>query len=343
MRAAARPDPATIRDRVAKLARQRGQDPADVLSDERLGRLSGVEPDLVPGVLAGEAPEVPLTRRVHRRFRCLRETRRDKHGREWSLAAIAEDFGAPGASLGPLNAGTGLPGLGHAAGIQRFFGVFAGFLLADNKSAVERALATAPAGAGAPDDLDRLSFVTGITPEAIRLTLDGRPARLPLREQVRERFEHLRRTRPREDGRPYSLTAIARSFDASGQSLTRLVQGEGLPNLAAAAGIQRFYGVEGGFLLADDTEALTAALAGIEREWESAPPEAENPMLAVLRAHDVRSIVTRAGRLSPAGWKSLADHLDELLAREGRLDAGPSEDPGPADPGPARGPGGGTP
>ncbi|MEU9417137.1 hypothetical protein [Streptomyces sp. NPDC048272] len=338
MRAAARPDLTTIRDRVARLAEHRGQDPADVLSVERLGHLSGVEPELIPRVLAGEAPEVPLTRRVHRRFLRLRETRRDKHGREWSLAAIAEDFRAPGASLGPLNAGTGLPGLGHAAGIQRFFGVFAGFLLADNKSAVERALATAPAGAGAPDDLEHLSFVTGITPEAIRLTLDGRPARQPLRQQVRERFEHLRRTRPREDGRPYSLTAIASSFDASGQSLTRLARGEGLPSLAAAAGIQRFYGVESGFLLADDTEALAAALAGIGRELESAAHEAENPMLAVLRAHDVRSIVTRAGRLSPAGWKSLADHLDDLLAREGRLDARPPEDPGRAR-GPVRGPG----
>ncbi|MCX5155934.1 hypothetical protein OG914_18285 [Streptomyces sp. NBC_00291] len=337
MRAAARPDLTALRDRVDRLARQRGQDPADVLSVERLSHLSGVDPELIPRVLAGEAPEVPLTRRVHRRFLRLRETRRDKHGREWSLAAVADDFGAPGASLGPLNAGTGLPGLGHAAGIQRFFGVFAGFLLADNKSAVERALA------GAPGDLDRLSFLTGITPEAIRLTLDGRPARLPLRQQVRERFEHLRRTRPREDGRPYSLTAIARSFDASGQSLTRLAQGEGLPSLAAAAGIQRFYGVEGGFLLADDTEALAAALAGIEHELGSAAHEAENPMLAVLRAHDVRSIVTRAGLLSPAGWKSLADHLDDLLAREGRLDVRPTGDPGPAGRGPVRGPEGGAP
>lgn len=136
---------------------------------------------------------------------------------------------------------------------------------------------------------------------------------------MHQRFEHLRRTRVREDGQPHSLSAIARSFDASGQSLTRLAQGEGLPNLAAAAGIQRFYGVDGGFLLADDTEALATALTGIERELEAVEREQENPMLAVLRAHDVRSIVTRACRLSPQGWRSLADHLDDLLAREGRL------------------------
>ncbi|MFD6877460.1 MULTISPECIES: hypothetical protein [unclassified Streptomyces] len=337
MRAAARPDLIAARDRIAHLAGQCGQDPAEVLSVERLGHLSGIEPALIPQVLAGTAAEVPLERRVHERFLRLRATRRDKHGREWSLAAIAEDFDAPGASLGPLNAGTGLPRLGHAAGVQRFFGVYAGFLLADSRSAVERALAAGPDGPAAADDLDHLSYLSGLTPQAIRLTLDGHPPRLPLREQVRLRFEHLRRTRPRADGRPYSLTAIAGSFDASGQSLTRPARGEGLPNLAAAAGIQRFYGVEGGFLMADDAEALAGVLGCVESELRSVRAGGtggENPMLAVLRAHDVRSIVTRAGRLSPAGWKSLADYLDELLAREGR--------PVPREPEPGTtGPGGG--
>ncbi|MFE9931038.1 hypothetical protein [Streptomyces sp. NPDC005533] len=331
MRAAVRPDLAAIRRRVEALSERRGHDPAEVVGVERLSHLSGVEPGRIAQVVAGTAAEVPLERRVHQRFLRLRATRRDKHGREWPLAAIADDFDAPGASLGPLNAGTGLPRMGHAAGVQRFFGVYAGFLLADSKSAVERALAlpatatalpaaaTATAAPNGRDDLAHLSYLTGMTPQAIRLTLDGEPPRLPLKEQVHQRFEHLRRTRVREDGQAHSLAAIARSFDASGQSLTRLAQGEGLPNLAAAAGIQRFYGVEGGFLLADDTEALAGAFALIEAELESAEPDRENPMLAVMRAHDVRSIVTRAGRLSPRGWKSLADHLDDLLAREGRL------------------------
>lgn len=324
MPATARPDLTAAWGRVVALAEQRGQDPEHVLAVERLSHLSGVEPSRIPRALAGTTTELPLYERVHKRFLRLRATRRDKHGREWPLAAIAEDFDAPGASLGPLNAGTGLPRLGHAAGVQRFFGVYAGFLLADSKSAVERALAATGSGpadsaTGGTDDLEHLSYLTGITPHAIRLTLDGNPPVLPLKEQVRQRFEHLRRTRLREDGQPHSLSAIAGSFDASGQSLTRLAQGEGLPNLAAAAGIQRFYGVEAGFLLADDTEALAATLAGIERELESAERPEENPMLAVMRAHDVRSIVTRAGKLSPGGWKSLADHLDDLLAREGQL------------------------
>ncbi|MEU6755289.1 hypothetical protein [Streptomyces sp. NPDC046685] len=329
MRAAARPDLAAIWRRVEELSERRGQDPAEVLAPERLSHLSGVDPLRIPAVVAGTAAEVPLERRVHERFLRLRATRRDKHGREWPLAAIASDFDAPGASLGPLNAGAGLPRLGHAAGVQRFFGVYAGFLLADHRSAVERALVLASdsaqgtlgaeTGAHGAEDLEHLSYLTGIPPQAIRLTLDGAPPRLPLREQVRQRFAHLRRTRPREDGQPHSLAAIAKSFDASGQSLTRLAQGEGLPNLAAAAGIQRFYGVEGGFLLADDTEALATALTGIARELESEEREQENPMLAVMRSHDVRSIVTRAGLLSPRGWKSLAAHLDDLLAREGQL------------------------
>ncbi|MGW0748835.1 hypothetical protein [Streptomyces sp. NPDC002587] len=316
MRAAPRPDLAALWRRVEELSERRGQDPAQVLAARRLSHLSGVEPARIPSVVAGRAAEEPLEQRVHRRFLRLRSTRRDKHGRKWSLAAIADDFGAPGASLGPLNAGTGLPRLGHAAGVQRFFGVHAGFLLADSKSAVERALALTSDG---PGDLEHLSHLTGMTTQAIRLTLDGRPPRLPLKEQVHQRFEHLRRTRLREDGQPHSLSAIAKSFDASGQSLTRLAQGEGLPNLAAAAGIQRFYGVEGGFLLADDTEALATVLAAVERELEPAERQQENPMLAVMRAHDVRNIVARAGRLSPRGWKSLADHLDDLLAREGQL------------------------
>ncbi|WP_328301676.1 hypothetical protein OG389_30540 [Streptomyces sp. NBC_00435] len=341
MLAAARPDLTAARARVAALAERCGRDPEQVLAVERLSHLSGVDPARVPRVLAGTAAELPLCERVHRRFLRLRATRRDKHGREWSLSAIAEDFDAPGASLGPLNAGTGLPRLGHAAGVHRFFGVYAGFLLADSKSAVERALATSGSGPGgradgAADDLERLSYLTGITPEGIRLTLDGNPPELPLKEQVRRRFEHLRRTRPRADGQAHSLSAIAGSFDASGQSLTRLAQGEGLPNLAAAAGIQRFYGVESGFLLADDTEALADALTGIERDMHAAERPAENPMLAVMRAHDVRSIVTRAGRLSPAGWKSLADHLDDLLAREGQLGRPAAAPTTPSAPAPRR-------
>lgn len=326
MRAAARPDLTALWRRVEELSERGGQDPAHVLALPRLSHLSGVEPDRIAAVVAGRAAELPLEQRVHLRFLRLRATRRDKHGREWPLAAIAGDFGAPGASLGPLNAGTGLPRLGHAAGVQRFFGVYAGFLLADGKSAVERALALTPKGEGDPE---HLSHLTGLTPQAIRLTLDGRPPRPPLRAQVRERFAHLRRTRLREDGQPHSLAAIAQSFDASGQSLTRLAQGEGLPNLAAAAGIQRFFGVEAGFLLADDAEALGTALGSLARELEYAQRQRENPMLAVLRAHDVRSIVTRAGRLSPRGWKSLADHLDDLLAREGQLGR-PAAGEGPA-------------
>lgn len=171
MRAAARPDLAAVRLRVGALAERHGRDPAEVLTVERLSHLSGVAPTRVPQVMAGTAVEVPLDQRVHQRFLRLRATRRDKHGREWPLAAIADDFGAPGASLGPLNAGTGLPRLGHAAGVQRFFGVYAGFLLADSKSAVERALAHCSDGKA---DLEHLSYLTGITPQAIRLTLDGR-------------------------------------------------------------------------------------------------------------------------------------------------------------------------
>ncbi|MFI5638564.1 hypothetical protein ACIA8H_14215 [Streptomyces goshikiensis] len=131
MRDAVRPDLAACRGRVAEAARGRGLDPATVLSAERLSHLSGVEPARVAAVVAGTAPEVPLERRAHPRFLLLRAPRRDEHGREWPLAATAEDFGAPGASLGPLDAGTGLPRLGHAAGVQRCFGVEGGFLLED--------------------------------------------------------------------------------------------------------------------------------------------------------------------------------------------------------------------
>lgn len=54
------------------------------------------------------------------------------------LAAVPEDFAAPGARLGPLDAGTGVPRLGHAARVRRSFGVRAGLRPADGKSAVER-------------------------------------------------------------------------------------------------------------------------------------------------------------------------------------------------------------
>ncbi|WP_420079084.1 hypothetical protein ACN6AT_08165 [Streptomyces sp. JL4002] len=115
MRAVPRPGLAAVRHRAGALAEQQGPAPAEVPAPERPGRLSGVAPEHLPGV-------VPSAR-AHRCFRPPRATRA---------------------------AGTGLVGPGHAADVQRFLAVHADLLPTDGTSRTEHTRPPAAATGSTP-------------------------------------------------------------------------------------------------------------------------------------------------------------------------------------------------
>ncbi|MFJ6940359.1 hypothetical protein [Streptomyces sp. NPDC101132] len=311
-------------DTVATLAAEQGEDPGEVLGAARLSALTGIPAGRVEAVRDGRDTGLPLDRQVRERFTELRHSRRRPDGARHSLDAIARHFAARGASLGALNGGSGLPGLRHAEGIQSFFGVYAGFLVADDRSAVEHALAASGiVPPCTPAEIGRIGHLTGIAPAGVARALAGEGGGLPLPRRVRTRFRLLRATRPGPDGEPYSLREIAASFSATAQSLSKLNvdEDDSLPSLAVAAGIQRFFGVDGGFLLADAPTALRRALnhvaAGLRR---TAARAAEDPLEKLKRDYELLHIAMRASNLSPRGRRDLAAHLKNLLASEGITD-----------------------
>lgn len=118
-------------------------------------------------------------------------------------------------------------------------------------------------------DVARLSYDTGIPPRTVEALLNGDDvAEEDLKARVSTRFQALRRTRLRADERAYSLKQIAESFNASGPSLSAVAKGEGLPGVEHLLGIQRFFKVHDGFLLAEDTTALQHALQQVLKELE---------------------------------------------------------------------------
>ncbi|MEU0395839.1 transcriptional regulator [Streptomyces sp. NPDC006208] len=168
-------------------------------------------------------------------------------------------------------------------------------------------------------DVARLSYDTGIPPRTVEALLNGDDvAEEDLKARVSTRFQALRRTRLRADQRAYSLKQIAESFNASGPSLSAVAKGEGLPGVEHLLGIQRFFKVHDGFLLAEDTTALQHALQQVLKELECRTA----PWAAVSDRHGIRRTACRAERLSSQNQMvvqaSLAAIVDTLLSHEGK-------------------------
>ncbi|MFF3691131.1 transcriptional regulator [Streptomyces sp. NPDC002187] len=168
-------------------------------------------------------------------------------------------------------------------------------------------------------DVARLSYDTGIPPRTVDALLNGDDvAEEDLKARVSTRFQALRRTRLRADQRAYSLKQIAESFNASGPSLSAVAKGEGLPGVEHLLGIQRFFKVHDGFLLAEDTTALQHALQQVLKELECRT----DPWATVSDRHGIRRTACRAEQLSSQNQMvvqaSLAAIVDTLLSHEGK-------------------------
>lgn len=169
-------------------------------------------------------------------------------------------------------------------------------------------------------DIGRLSYESGVEVSTVQSFFNGET--LPeedVQPRVTQRFGLLRATRLRPDGKMFSLRQIAESFGGTGASLTNLVNGESLPRVEGLDGIQRFFKVDDGFLLADNAVALNRALQPVLQQLED---QQSDPWAAVKNRHSIRATLARAEKLSPehqaAVEASLAAIVDGLLTREGK-------------------------
>ncbi|MFE9401263.1 helix-turn-helix domain-containing protein [Streptomyces sp. NPDC006530] len=132
---------AAVVARVAELADKLGMSQPDVFDVHRLSEASGVPADVVAALLDGRpAGEPDLQARFLQRFSLLRSTRLKPNGRPHTQQEIADGAGMSRQQAGALINGDRRPTMEHCDAIQRFFGVHAGFLTADDTDALGGAL-----------------------------------------------------------------------------------------------------------------------------------------------------------------------------------------------------------
>ncbi|WP_233521684.1 helix-turn-helix domain-containing protein [Streptomyces triticagri] len=184
-------------------------------------------------------------------------------------------------------------------------------------------------------DPERLSAESGVPAHTVRALLDGRPAgESDLQARFLQRFELLRRTRLKPNGRPYTQQEIADGAGMSRQQAGALIHGDRRPTMEHCAAIQRFFEVHAGFLTAEDPEALADCLrrteqellqrlTGAEAEAPSSAGELQgDPLQRLLQDHGVRGIAWRAAQLpSDKHRDKVTEWLDLLLENVRRDDS----------------------
>ncbi|MEU5974497.1 helix-turn-helix domain-containing protein [Streptomyces sp. NPDC047315] len=167
--------------RVAELADRLGLSRDEVFDVEQLSEASGVPAPVVTALLDGRhAGEPDLQARFLQRLDLLRRTRLKGNGRRYTQQEIADGAGMSRQQAGALINGDRRPTMEHCDAIQRFFGVHAGFLTADDTDALHGALQRTEQRllqdyAGEGDPLERLlqdHGVRGIAWRAAQLPTD---------------------------------------------------------------------------------------------------------------------------------------------------------------------------
>ena len=176
-------------------------------------------------------------------------------------------------------------------------------------------------------DVARLSVSSGVPEDVVKGLLHGRPEGEPdLQARFLQRFDLLRRTRLKPNGRRYTQQEIADGAGMSRQQAGALINGDRRPTMEHCDAIQRFFGVHAGFLTAEDSDALSFALQRTEqgllqrlaaRERASAPPvsdEMDDALEKLLQHHGVRGIAWRAAQLPTDKHRDkVTEWLDMLL------------------------------
>lgn len=127
--------------RVTALADRLGAPRHEVFDASRLSVASGVPESVVKALLSGRpAGEPDLQTRFLQRLGLLRRTRLKPNGRPYTQQEIADGAGMSRQQAGALINGDRRPTMEHCDAIQRFFGVHAGFLTAEDPEALAGAL-----------------------------------------------------------------------------------------------------------------------------------------------------------------------------------------------------------
>ncbi|WP_156724072.1 helix-turn-helix domain-containing protein [Streptomyces apocyni] len=198
--------------------------------------------------------------------------------------------------------------------------------------------------------LQQLSAQSGVPVGVVKALLEGREAGEPdLQTRFLQRFDLLRRTRLKPDGRRYTQQEIACGAGMSRQQAGALINGDRRPTMEHCDAIQRFFQVHAGFLTASDADALDGALQRTEQELlqrlaaeergtsqgelcESDDVPVEDPLQRLLLDHGVRGIAWRAAQLPTDKHRdTVTEWLDMLLENVRRSDPapGPESKPGP--------------
>lgn len=172
-------------------------------------------------------------------------------------------------------------------------------------------------------DVERLSVGSGVAEPVVKALLCGMPAGEPdLQARFLQRFDLLRRTRLKPNGRKYTQQEIADGAGMSRQQAGALINGDRRPTMEHCDAIQRFFGVHAGFLTAEDPEALAHALQRSEQELlqqladreREAARAVDDPLERLLQDHGVRGIAWRAAQLPTDQHRDkVAEWLDMLL------------------------------
>ncbi|MEU0914577.1 helix-turn-helix domain-containing protein [Streptomyces althioticus] len=173
--------------RVAALADRLGVGHGEVFDVGRLSVASGVPEPVVKALLSGQpAGEPDVQARFLQRLDLLRRTRLKPNGRKYTQQEIADGAGMSRQQAGALINGDRRPTMEHCDALQRFFGVHAGFLTAEDPEALASALqhteqellqklAERESATAADDPLERLlqdHGVRGIAWRAAQLPTD---------------------------------------------------------------------------------------------------------------------------------------------------------------------------
>ncbi|MGW4033882.1 helix-turn-helix domain-containing protein [Streptomyces sp. NPDC004838] len=164
-------------------------------------------------------------------------------------------------------------------------------------------------------DVHRLSEESGVPADVVAALLEGRPAGEPdLQARFVQRFDLLRRTRLKPNGRKYTQQEIAAGAGMSRQQAGALINGDRRPTMEHCDAIQRFFKVHAGFLTADDEDALNNALQRTEQRLLQGYAGEGDPLERLLQDHGVRGIAWRAAQLPTDKHRDkVTEWLDLLL------------------------------
>lgn len=164
-------------------------------------------------------------------------------------------------------------------------------------------------------DVDQLSEASGVPADVVTALLDGRPAgESDLQARFLQRFDLLRSTRLKPNGRRYTQQEIADGAGMSRQQAGALINGDRRPTMEHCDAIQRFFKVHAGFLTAEDADALNGALQRTEQRLLHDYAGEGDPLERLLQDHGVRGIAWRAAQLPTDKHRDkVTEWLDMLL------------------------------